>query len=62
MIPVQTLMICSMMLYVSYAAVSLQSSPGLMRYHKGDDVTFIWTFTDKPERIITIEITYNTYT
>ncbi|KAK2139572.1 hypothetical protein LSH36_1715g00004 [Paralvinella palmiformis] len=31
-----------------------------MRYHKGDDVTFIWTFTDIPETIINIDITYNT--
>ncbi|KAK2144587.1 hypothetical protein LSH36_745g02037, partial [Paralvinella palmiformis] len=54
------LTICSMTVYDSYAALSLQSNPGLMRYHKGDDVTFIWTFTDKLERIFTIEITYNT--
>ena len=47
-------------LFIIDAAVSLRSSPGLMRYHKGDDVTFIWTFTDKLETIFTIEITYNT--
>ncbi|KAK2139288.1 hypothetical protein LSH36_1886g00016, partial [Paralvinella palmiformis] len=62
MFAVQFLTICSINVFISYAAVSLQSSPGLMRYHKGDDVTFIWTFTDIPETIIKIDITYNTDT
>ena len=46
-------------LFIKDAAVSLQSSPGLMRHHNGDDVTFSWTFTDKLENILGIEISYN---
>ena len=50
---------CECYLYITGAAINFSSTPGLMRYKKGDDVTFTWTLDRTPERFIAINVFYN---
>ena len=44
---------------ITAVAVSLKSSPGLLRCHKGDDVTFTWILNSKPTLISKVELEYH---
>ena len=45
--------------FVIVSSVSFDSTPGLKRYQKGDDVLFTWMLDTKPKTFYNIKVTYN---